>query len=169
MGLRGLHEAGSSMDSDMMEGQDGQSDTGDVLDRASSRWRKRRRDTWGHASDWGRPHRGLASRVTRRRAARWEEETRDSEAELGGEWQVMEECVGRSPVAACCSLLQLAAACCSLLQRNVWDEAWHRGVHGSFTPSNRRPLLANGCEFEWEFEFSNWRIKETEASAPDPH
>jgi hypothetical protein len=103
MGSRGPRETGSSVDSDMTDGQDGQSDdTGDV---ASSRGRESAggtlvqawtRITWGHASGWGRPHRGLASRVTRRPAARWEEEARDSEAELGGERRVMAECVGRS-------------------------------------------------------------------------
>ena len=52
----------------MMDGQDGQSDTAG------------RRDAWRHASDRGRPNRGLASRVTQRPVARWEVEIRDSEA-----------------------------------------------------------------------------------------
>ncbi len=71
-----------------------------TVETSESERRMGRRDTWRHASNWGRPNRGPASRVTQGPVTRWEEKIQDSEAELGdsetGDGRVMAESVGQS-------------------------------------------------------------------------
>ena len=85
-----------------MKDQAGQSDPGDVWVQPGMG----RRGTWRHASGWGRPCRGRASRVTRRPVTRGEEgvpeesETRRRSSDIRGgkRWRSERDGAGRGGV-----------------------------------------------------------------------